>query len=391
MDLDTSPFRPGQPVPVEYFVGRVPEIERLYGMVKASARGRLTAGFATGERGIGKSSLVEFVRHLSEQEPGVAGWHSYLGGVRTVEGMLGKTCEQLLKGSVSKPWYDKVAAFFGDRVRKVGLFGVTLELRLSPADLATIANNFAPSILGLAEQLEDRKAILLVLDDINGLAASAEFANWLKSLVDELATAGRPVPLCILVAGLEARRRELIANQPSLGRVFNLIDIAPWSEGETVEFFRRAFSSAGVELSESDLRFMAEFSGGLPALAQQIGESVWTQAAAQKVSRKAVVEGIVSAAEVIGRKLIEPQVFAAIRSERYRSMLRTLAEKFPAEVFDRSELREHLAAAEGRLLDNFLRRMRKLGVIDADEDVRGRYRFANRLHALYFRIDALRA
>ncbi len=33
-----------------------------------------------------------------------------------------------------------------------------------------------------------KKAILLVLDDINGLSASENFANRLKSLVDEIAT-----------------------------------------------------------------------------------------------------------------------------------------------------------------------------------------------------------
>lgn len=387
---ETSPFRPGQPVPVEYFVGRVPEIERLHGMVRASARGRLTVGFVTGERGIGKSSLVEFVRYLSEQDPGVAGCHSYLGGVTSLEQMLGSTYEQLLKESLTKPWHEKTAAFFGDRVRKVGLFGVTLELRLTKDDLSSIASNFAASILGLADQLEGRSGILLGLDDINGLAALSEFANWLKSLVDELAIARRPVPLCIVVAGLEERRRELIANQPSLARVFELIDIAPWSEDETIEFFRRSFDSEHVELSAAVARFMASFSGGLPVLAQQIGEAVWREASMPAVSRSAAAAGIVSAAEIIGRKLIEPQVFAAIRSERYRSTLRTLAGKFPAMEFDRSELRDSLGDAEKRVLDNFLRRMRKLGVIETDPDARGRYRFVNRLHALYFRIDAVR-
>ena len=383
---ETSPFRPGQPVPVEYFVGRVPEIERLHGMVRTSARGRLTVGFVTGERGIGKSSLVEFVRHLSEQNPGVAACHSYLGGVSSLELMLGRTYEQLLKESLNKPWYEKTAAFFGDRVRKVGLFGVTLELQLSKDDLTSIASNFSASILGLADQLDGRKGILLVLDDINGLASLPEFANWLKSLVDELAIARRDVPLCIVVAGLEERRRELIANQPSLARVFELIDIAPWSEDETISFFLRSFESEQIELEEADARFMATFSGGLPVLAQQIGEAVWREATAPTVSRTAATAGIFSAAEIIGRKLIEPQVFAAIRSERYRSMLRTLADRFPAMEFDRSELRGRLADAEKGVLDNFLRRMRKLGVIEVDADSRGHYRFVNRLHALYFRI-----
>ena len=71
-------------------------------------------------------------------------------------------------------------------------------------------------------------------------------------------------------------------------------------------------------------------------------------------------------------------------------MLRSLADRFPSMEFDRAELRHRLPDAERRVLDNFLRRMRKLGVIETDADARGRYRFVNRLHALYFRIDAVR-
>ena len=51
MNFESSPFRPGQPVPLEFFVGRIKEIERLHSMVKASIhQQRLTIGFTTGER-----------------------------------------------------------------------------------------------------------------------------------------------------------------------------------------------------------------------------------------------------------------------------------------------------------------------------------------------------
>jgi len=61
---------------------------------------------------------------------------------------------------------------------------------------------------------------LLIFDDINGLASSAQFANWFKSLVDELATSSKPLPLSLALVGLSERRQQLIAVQPSLDRVF---------------------------------------------------------------------------------------------------------------------------------------------------------------------------
>ena len=42
-------------------------------------------------------------------------------------------------------------------------------------------------------------------------------------------------------------------------------------------------------------------------------------------------------------------------------------------------------------MDNFLQRMKKLGAIDTDPDVRGGYKFPNLLHALYFTIESQRA
>ncbi len=84
MSPESSPFTPGQPVPIEFFVGRVKEIEQLRSLVRAAVNGKFKIGFVTGERGIGKTSLVSFVRHLSEREDKVAGAHVFLGGAQDV-------------------------------------------------------------------------------------------------------------------------------------------------------------------------------------------------------------------------------------------------------------------------------------------------------------------
>ena len=246
MNPESSPFRPGQPIPIEFFVGRSNEVARLHGMVKASAQGHFKIGFVSGERGIGKSSLAHFVSFLAERESKVAGCHVFLGGVRDLEEMLRRTFDRLLKDSMDKPWHESIKAFFGNRVRKVGLFGVTLELNLAGAELSTLAHDFVPSIAHLLERVKDQnEAFLLILDDINGLATSEVFANWLKSIVDEVATSRKKIPLCMLFVGLEERRRELVEKQPSLARVFELIDIAPWSDDEVTEFYGKVVPIRG--------------------------------------------------------------------------------------------------------------------------------------------------
>ena len=83
MNPESSPFTPGQLVPVELFMGRTAEIERLRGMVAASARGRFRIGFVSGERGIGKSSLTAFVRRLVETDNDAMGCHVFWEAFRT--------------------------------------------------------------------------------------------------------------------------------------------------------------------------------------------------------------------------------------------------------------------------------------------------------------------
>ena len=216
---ESSPFSSGQLASVESFVGRLPEIERLRGMVHASTQGRFRIGFVSGERGIGKSSLAAFVRRLVEGEQDVAGCHVFLGGVQDHREMLRRTFDRILNESIDKPWHRQLMDLFGDRVSKVGLFGVTLELNLAERDMQALERDFVSSMRRLLNSFQEHpKALFLILDDINGLAGSAGFANWLKSTVDEIATSGDELRLCILVVGLEERRRELVEKQPSLAR-----------------------------------------------------------------------------------------------------------------------------------------------------------------------------
>ena len=390
MTPESSPFSPGQPVPIEFFVGRLPEIERLRGMVHASTRGRFKIGFVSGERGIGKSSLAAFARRSVEGDFDVAGCHVFLGGVQDHREMLRRTLDRILNESVDKPWHRQLMDLFGDRVSKVGLFGVTLELNLDERDLVAVERDFAASMRRLLESLgEHRKSLFLILDDINGLAGSEGFANWLKSTVDEIATSEAELRLCILVVGLQERRRELVERQPSLARVFELIDIAPWSDDEVRQFYRESFGAGGAEISEEGMELLPPFTGGLPVLAHEIGDAVWRTARGPAIGKREVLKGIFMAAEVIGRKLLNPQVFDAIRSESYHSIFRKMAD-LPGTRFRRAQLREFLTDAEAKGLDNFLRRMTTLGALERDPETRGAYRFPNLLHALYFRMESQR-
>lgn len=393
MPKDYSPFTPGFPVPVEFFVGRLAEVSRLKEKVAATTTGRLQVAFLSGERGIGKSSLASFTRFITERDNHVLGLHTFLGGVSSLEETVRRVFDRLLKESVGKGWHQRITEFFGNHIREVGLFGVSVEFGAPERDLRRMVHDFAPALRNLMRQLGDEKSgILLILDDINGVASSPEFSNWLKSLIDEIATTSEPIPLCLILVGLEEKRQSLVSLQPSLARVFDLVEIRPWADEETREFYESTFSKAGLTVEQDALNLLGRYAGGLPMLAQEIGDAAFKLDQDDRIDSDDALGGVVAAADIVGRKHLEPQVFQAIRSARYRAILRKAPTK-PFQIqFKRSDLRGRLTADEVRVLDNFLTRMKRLGVIRPDpEGGPGTYRFGNLLHYLYFWLEAKRA
>jgi len=392
MPKDYSPFTPGIPVPVEFFVGRLNEVERTINAVKASTGGRLQVLFLVGERGIGKSSLASFVKYISEQEHQVIGLHIFLGGVTTLEETVRRIFVRLLKDSIDKKFYQKITEFFGTHLKQIDLFGITIEFEADKNDLRLMVEDFAPTLRNLMDKLEEKKAILLILDDINGLANFPNFANWLKSLVDEIATSSKPLPLCLLLVGLEERRQAIISHQSSLARVFDVIEVKTWSETETIEFFKKAFSSVNIRVDERALSVLAKYTGGLPVLAHEIGDATFQLDTDNFIDKKDAEKGVINAAEIVGRKHLEPQVFQAIRSQKYRAILRNIAVNPSNISFRVGDIKPQLTRDEQRVFHNFLTKMKKLGVLQPDPDGEaGAYRFQNMLYYLYFWLETTRA
>ena len=194
--------------------------------------------------------------------------------------------------------------------------------------------------------------------------------------------------LSILVVGLEERRQQMMLRQPSVGRIFELVDLAPWSPEEVREFYRSRLSAEAARVSPAGLDLLAAYTGGLPVLAHEIGDAIWRRQGARHPRPRDPV-GIFTAAEIVGRKFLRPQVFSAIRSGVTTPSSGKMADK-PTLHVDRAALRERLSEDERKVLDNFLRRMTKLGALSKDPEVRGRYRFPNSLHALYFWMESER-
>jgi hypothetical protein len=389
---ENSPFTPGSPVPVELFVGRSEQIEELLRYVRQILSGRQENIFLAGDRGIGKSSLASFLRHYVNSQMNILGIHVFLGRVSTLEGMVHHIFEQLLKKTKGQTCFEDIAKFFGKHIREIGLFGISVSFTPSDQDLKELVRKFPEALNNLLEKLKTlKKGLFIALDDINGLVERTEFANWYKSFADEVATHYKDFPVLIMLIGLPEKRDSLSKLQPSLMRIFRVVQIEKLSAEEVEDFLSKAFENVEIEVKSAAMELMVRFSSGLPLLMHEIGDATFWGDTDGVIDTEDALEGILTAAEKVGKKYLDPKVYRAIRSEPYRSILRKLGEIPIARSFRKKDVEAMLNESEKRVFHNFLRRIRELGVIETDmEKGLGAYRFVNEIYPIYIGMESHR-
>lgn len=386
-----SPFTPGRPVQPEYFVARLKEIRRLDRAIRQTVSGRNENVFITGQRGIGKSSLAGFVRHLAEKEYGLIGSHCFLGGVTSLEEMVRVIFQKLLQDCTDKSLFDKFRESLAPYVKELKLFGIGVEFTKNKNELRNLVDNFLPVMRDIYEQIESsgRKGLILILDDLNGIAGLKEFSQFLKSFVDELATSGKSLPILLVLVGLDERKDQLVENHPSVARIFDIVDLPPMTESESKDFFLTMFAKQGISVEKTALAKMVSLSGDFPMLLHEVGDAVFWQDTDDHISDSDATKGITEAAQIVGKKYIGKQVGSVFRNKTYSSILLRMGKKLPiGATFKRRELlKTNAPENEGKNLDNFLSKIKKLGIMK-DGEARGEYTFVNPLYHLYIWYEA---
>jgi hypothetical protein len=378
-----SPFYPGQPVPTELFTGRQKEIERIERALVQTKQGKMQVLFISGEYGIGKSSLANYSKFIAERNFNLLGIHVFLGNSNTIESVAQKTVETILREQIyNEKVLDKIKNFLSKYIGKQELFGFSINFEALKNDLYDISRGFLPFLKNLYNRVKEDNisGILLIFDEINGIAKNPEFAHFIKTLVDENATSSNILPLTLILCGTEERRKELVERHQPIERIFDIIDIKSMNENEMKEFFIKAFNSVEIKVDEKALKLICDYSSGLPKIMHIIGDNIYWIDQDKFVDINDAREGILLAAEEIGRRFVDVQVLKAIHSKDYKSILSKIVQK-PKKSFSKKEIEENLSSREKEKLHNFLQRMKKLNAIRSLE--RGYYEFINPMIPLY--------
>ena len=387
-----SPFYPGQPVPVELFVGRSAQIERIMTRgVEQVAAGKPVAIYVQGEYGIGKSSIAGYVQWLAERQSGLHSIYAPLGSAETMDAVGAAVLEATVRSGAFHPKRsEKLRDWLAKYIGEQELFGLTLHGEALRRDAPTIVSGMLPFLTQAFDRLKETgvRGIILTMDEINGVTANPKFAHFIKGLVDSNAMSREPLPLLLLLCGVEERRREMIRHHQPIDRIFDVVEVGAMNQREMEEFFQRAFDSVQMSVNEDAMQTMILWSAGFPKIMHLVGDAAYWIDKDGIVDRDDAIQAVLAAAEDVGKKYVDQQVYKALRSTDYHSILRKIAKTGFGMNFQRSEVAKGLTEPERRKLDNFLRKMRKLNVIRLG-DIQGEYIFNVRMVRFYIWLQSL--
>lgn len=392
-----SPFYPGQPVPLEFFVGRQAEIERIITRgVRQVELGKSIAIFVQGEYGIGKSSIAGYVQAVAEKQHNLHGVYASLGGCRTLSDMATQILEATVRSGALYPTRsERIRNWLGKYIGKQELFGISLNLDALRADAPNLTSHGA--MLSFLREVRTRlsetgvKGIFLILDEVNGISAESQFSYFLKSLIDTNAVEGTPVPLLLMICGVEERRREMIRCHQPIDRIFDIVDIGVMNTSEMSRFFERAFQTVSTIVKPEAMDVLCHYSAGFPKIMHLIGDCAFWSDKDGVVTDEDAFLAVVLAAEEVGKKFVDAQIIKVLKSEDYQSILQKIGGMSSSSLgFSKSEVDAMLTSSEKAKLGNFLQRLKKLQVLRSGE-AKGEWVFTMRMVRLYLWLKSTRA
>ncbi len=389
IEKGSSPFYPGQPVPLDLFVGRADQIHRIVERgIGQVAAGKPAIVFVQGEYGIGKTSIASFIQFLAAKTYGLHSISANLGGADNID----EFAEAVLEATVRSGGFDstrgeKVRNWLAKYVGTQQLFGFSVNLEALKKDAPELStpDRMLAFLREVRTRLQDDgvRGLVLVLDEINGIANHPRFTHFIKGLVDTNATSPTPLPLLLMLCGVEERRRQMIKNHEGVARVFDVVDIALLERNEMEEFFRRAFEKVSMTVEPTAMGVLATYSAGFPKIMHLIGDAAYWLDKDRVVDEDDALGAVLLAAEEFGKKFVDQQVYGALQSPDYRSILGRIAKLGVAVVtFKRQQLLPGLTESEKRKFDNFIQKMKALQVIRQGER-QGEYVFIHRMTSLY--------
>lgn len=314
MGRPLSPFRPSFGTSPPLVAGRDPIVSEVADALDAGPGAAGRASLFTGNRGIGKTVMLNEVEALARER----GW--LVVSETATRGLLQRITTEALPGLA-----DRLRQAPRDRTR---IAGITLPAGLGAIDLdlpePRSPGGLRPQVDLLTDVLADHgTGILFTLDEVHAHVAQQD-VEQLCATVQHAFREERPVAFA--AAGLPAAVQDLLAADVStfLRRARRFV-LTPLSPVFAEEALRVPIESAGRRIDTQALRLAADATHGYPYLTQVVGDQIWRRdPESPDITREHVAAGVAAAIREFGTMVHEPALNDL--SEMDRAFVKAMAE-----------------------------------------------------------------
>ncbi|RAP43610.1 MAG: hypothetical protein BZ135_09185 [Methanosphaera sp. rholeuAM6] len=145
--------------------------------------------------------------------------------------------------------------------------GNTLKFKQSEKTMDVLRTHFASFLTELSQSAPE-KSFIIVIDDVNGLSQTQDFANWYKSLADTLALTDHygKTKVAFILTSYPDKLNKLHEHNPSFSRIFHHYDLPELNEDEIREFYMENFELAQIKIDNQSLYLMNYYCSGMPTM-----------------------------------------------------------------------------------------------------------------------------
>jgi hypothetical protein len=402
-----NPFKPNSPVPTAMFAGRLGEIMKLEKGLYQTKCHHPCNFLITGDRGIGKSSLLLYLKHVS------------MGGVESLDHgtfnfvsitlpisdridivTLLKLAERNISREVGQ--VEAVRKFLENTWNFVQRIRV-LDSGVSAADLDSevelLLDNFAYSLAVTCKRIvnpqrgETKKdGILFLFDECDNAIPALRLGYFFKTVTEALQR-NECQNVMFIVAGLPDTAEKLSKSHESSVRIFTNMKIGELEPHDRTFVIDKGLeegnriNSEKMTISEAARDHISILSEGYPHFIQQFAYSAFDvdsdgEISVDDVLKAAFMPG--GAIDSIGSRYYESAFYDRIKSDEYRQVLSIMAENMNSWI-TKADIRKKFTGDESTL-SNALKALTTRKIILKNPSRMAEYRLQQRGFALWIKL-----
>lgn len=405
--MSVNPFQPNSPVAPGMFAGRVNEILALEGGLKQTSQGYPANFIVSGERGIGKSSLLLILQHFAEgrAESFEHGEFNYicvptmissqthlLGFLKLLQANLsrevGKT--ESIRNFLQSTW---------DFIQRVKVMDSGVDRSVTESDPDVILSNFTHSLAATTSRVcnpekgeEKKDGILFIIDEVDNACDELQLGYFFKIITELLQKCGCN-NVMFVIAGLPELVGKLSSSHPSSIRIFQHLKIRELNPVDRKYVIDRGLkvanevNSTKTSISEEAKESISTLSEGYPHFIQQFAFSAFEFNNDGEISRDDVLKSAFKdggALDAIGDRYYAIDYHSKIKSDEYREVLRIMAENLN-EWIKKSEIREKFTGQD-HIITDALKALTERKIILRNPSKIGEYRLQHKGFAHWIKL-----